>query len=152
MFAMRLSHPICQYSVLSTCLSDGSGARLLSAQFGCLSPLSAPETIRLLLARSSSMMMVSGQSSGSLLVKNAAPLLLSMMSSWCLIAVLFASTLMVIVSNPVHATLTYQECFDDKVLAVSPTHNWLQLFYYTKAIEEAGSMGFALFFISDIAT
>ncbi|KAI3630778.1 hypothetical protein MIR68_012213 [Amoeboaphelidium protococcarum] len=59
---------------------------------------------------------------------------------------------MVIVINPVHSTLTYQECFDDKVLAVSPIHNWLQLFYYTKAIEEAGSMGFALFFISDIAT
>ncbi|KAI3651432.1 hypothetical protein MP228_003703 [Amoeboaphelidium protococcarum] len=136
MFAMRLSHPICQYSVLSTCLSDGSGARLLSAQFGCLSPLSAPETIRLLLARSSSMLMVSGQSSGSLLVKNAAPLLWSMMSSWCLIAVLFAgtslTTLMVIVSNPVHATLTYQECFDDKVLAVSSIHNWLQLFTIQK--------------------
>ncbi|KAI3648347.1 hypothetical protein MP228_006201 [Amoeboaphelidium protococcarum] len=59
---------------------------------------------------------------------------------------------MVMVSNSVHATLTYQECFDDKVLAVSSIHNWLQLFYYTIAIEEAGSMGFALFFISDIGT
>ncbi|KAI3645900.1 hypothetical protein MP228_008828 [Amoeboaphelidium protococcarum] len=98
------------------------------------------------------MMMVSGQSSGSLLVKNAAPPLWSMMSSWCLIAVLFAATLMVIVSNPVHATLTFQEYCDDKVLAVSPIHNRLQLFYYTKAVVEAGSMVFALFFMNDIAT
>ncbi|KAI3645983.1 hypothetical protein MP228_008911 [Amoeboaphelidium protococcarum] len=52
---------------------------------------------------------------------------------------------MAIVSNPVHATLTYQECCYDKVLAVPPIHNWLQLFYYTKAIEEAGSMGALLY-------
>ncbi|KAI3632148.1 hypothetical protein MIR68_000310 [Amoeboaphelidium protococcarum] len=119
MFAIHLSHPICSYGVLATCLGDGSGARLLSAQFGRLSPLSAPETIRLLLSCSSSMVMAFGHSSGFLLVKNAAPLLWSMMSSWLLIAVLFAAALMVIVSNPVHATLTCQDCCEDKALAVS---------------------------------